>query len=624
MTPKERLLLAARGELPDRLPFAPRLDLWHNANLRAGTLPAEHRGRTPDQIARAEGWALHKFVPDFANQPAPQALVHRAIGAYDLQEHVFAFVFSPQVGVEVSQSGDETTVVYHLPRGELRTVTVYGEEMKARGVSLPWIKEHLLHGPADYALAASLFENLSLVPRFEPFAALQARAGDDGLQATWFAGGASPVHHIQKYLLDATEFFIHYKTFPREMELLAEALTPLYDQALEVIAASPAEVVNWGGNYDEMITYPPYFAAEFRPWLQKASARLAAAGKLLASHVDGENEGLLDLIRESGIHVAEAVCPHPMTKVRIEDYYRRWADRLTILGGLPSNLLLAKSAGEDEYRAFVDYLFRAVAPGRRFILGVADTVPPGAVFDRLRWLGEKVEREGRLPLAAAPLSLNAARIETREGDSSAPGSGDGALPLAAGALGPLPAEPTARPAPAETTPPALAASRFDQVRRDVLEGRDGAIIGHVEELLSAGLSAGEIVQRGLIAAMEVIGQAFRANTVFIPEVLLSARAMNAAVAFLEPRLAGEKARRGKVLLGTVRGDLHDIGKNLVAAMLRGGGPDRGRPGDQRPGRELRPGRGRAPARRPGPLGPPDHDHAGDGPGGRGPGPGRAA
>jgi 5-methyltetrahydrofolate--homocysteine methyltransferase len=78
----------------------------------------------------------------------------------------------------------------------------------------------------------------------------------------------------------------------------------------------------------------------------------------------------------------------------------------------------------------------------------------------------------------------------------------------------------------------------------------------------------------MLSAMEVIGRRFRDGTVFIPEVLLSARAMNEALAVLEPHLTKEtKAAKGKILLGTVRGDLHDIGKNMVATMLRGVGFD---------------------------------------------------
>ncbi|MDH7599099.1 MAG: corrinoid protein [Sedimentisphaerales bacterium] len=82
----------------------------------------------------------------------------------------------------------------------------------------------------------------------------------------------------------------------------------------------------------------------------------------------------------------------------------------------------------------------------------------------------------------------------------------------------------------------------------------------------------QILDEGLIAGMEVVGQRFKNNEIFIPEVLFSARTMKAAMALLEPELvkAGVKPL-GKFLIGTVKGDLHDIGKNLVAMMLKGAG-----------------------------------------------------
>ena len=94
----------------------------------------------------------------------------------------------------------------------------------------------------------------------------------------------------------------------------------------------------------------------------------------------------------------------------------------------------------------------------------------------------------------------------------------------------------------------------------------------ITKLLDNGFNPNEILNRGMLSTMEVIGRRFSAGDVFIPEVLLSARAMNAALKVLEPYLAKEeKDASGKLIVGTVRGDLHDIGKNMVVTMLKGVG-----------------------------------------------------
>jgi 5-methyltetrahydrofolate--homocysteine methyltransferase len=104
------------------------------------------------------------------------------------------------------------------------------------------------------------------------------------------------------------------------------------------------------------------------------------------------------------------------------------------------------------------------------------------------------------------------------------------------------------------------------------QGDDQQVATLVAEALAGGAPAGEVLQEGLIAGMNVIGEQFRQREIFLPDVLLAARAMYAGLDLLKPHLAREGvALRGKVVLGTVKGDLHDIGKNLVGIMLKGAG-----------------------------------------------------
>ncbi len=103
-------------------------------------------------------------------------------------------------------------------------------------------------------------------------------------------------------------------------------------------------------------------------------------------------------------------------------------------------------------------------------------------------------------------------------------------------------------------------------------GKAKIVKGLVQQAINEGVPAQEILEKGLLDGMNVIGEKFKNNEVFVPEVLIAARAMNQGVALLKPLLAeaGVKAS-GKVCIGTVQGDLHDIGKNLVKLMLEGKG-----------------------------------------------------
>ena len=104
------------------------------------------------------------------------------------------------------------------------------------------------------------------------------------------------------------------------------------------------------------------------------------------------------------------------------------------------------------------------------------------------------------------------------------------------------------------------------------KGKKKLVVQYVQQALEEGHSAQEILTEGLLPGMDRVGVKFRANEIFVPEVLVAARAMNAGAALLKPLLAEEGAESlGVMVLGTVKGDLHDIGKNLVKMMMEGKG-----------------------------------------------------
>jgi len=113
---------------------------------------------------------------------------------------------------------------------------------------------------------------------------------------------------------------------------------------------------------------------------------------------------------------------------------------------------------------------------------------------------------------------------------------------------------------------------LDDIAAKLQAGDDAEVPELTRAALDEGLTPQDILDGGLIAGMTVVGQRFRDYEIFLPDVLLAARAMQAGVAVLQPFfLAGEMTTAGTVVLGTVRGDLHDIGKNLVGIMLKGAG-----------------------------------------------------
>ena len=115
---------------------------------------------------------------------------------------------------------------------------------------------------------------------------------------------------------------------------------------------------------------------------------------------------------------------------------------------------------------------------------------------------------------------------------------------------------------------------FEEIAEEVQKGNAASVEDLTKKALSQDISAEDVLNKGLVAGMHVVSEQFKNNEIFIPEVLISARAMNSGLDILNPLLAESKIEsQGKVVIGTVKGDLHDIGKNIVAMLLKGAGFD---------------------------------------------------
>ncbi len=115
-------------------------------------------------------------------------------------------------------------------------------------------------------------------------------------------------------------------------------------------------------------------------------------------------------------------------------------------------------------------------------------------------------------------------------------------------------------------------SKIQDVSNAVQSGKSKIVGGLVQEAINEGLDPAEILNKGMIDAMSIVGEKFKNNEIFVPEMLVAARAMKKGVEVLKPHLAGDNTVSvGKLVIGTVAGDLHDIGKNLVAMMMESAG-----------------------------------------------------
>ena len=143
MSHKQRMLAAIRGEPTDRIPWAPRLDLWYDAHKRADTLPARYKGASLAEITDDLNWGYHAVVPHFKDLRDASDDIHRALGIYNLWVMPHA-THLQNVRFTVNYRGDETTVEYCTPVGSIRTKVLYNESMRKAGISITHITEHAI------------------------------------------------------------------------------------------------------------------------------------------------------------------------------------------------------------------------------------------------------------------------------------------------------------------------------------------------------------------------------------------------------------------------------------------------------------------------------------------------
>ncbi len=371
MTHKQRILAAARGEKLDKLPFGARIDTWYNYHAAHGTLPEKYQGWSQTDIIRDQG-----------------------AGA---QHRLWSVVKEEYRDMEVVEKDDPPyiTTDYITPAGTVSKLEVFDT---SEG---PWIKyelEKLFKSEKDYPAIKYLMEHTVPVDNFEAYHKLRDELGEDGMVMT--AGGLlwSPVQRVMREILGYERFFYELADRPAEVEELIEVMKDLERRKLQVAIGCDLEIFNVCGNWSDDI-HTPVFRKYLVPWLQEATDFLHKHGRLTMVHADGEMRRLNPLFAETGIDIAEAITPAPQTLVSMTEFRRELGEEVTIWGGIPS-VLFEPMYSDEQFEEYLKNMFREMAPGYRFIVGMGDNLPFDGDLNRVRRVVELIDEYGRLPIEA--------------------------------------------------------------------------------------------------------------------------------------------------------------------------------------------------------------------------------
>ena len=372
-------------------------------------------------------------------------------------------------------------------------------------------------------------------------AAARAACGEDHLLAGFMGTGIfEQCHFLMGVEGTLTALYEH----PDEMHELIEYITQYrLDYVRRLIDGLQPDVIfshdDWGTKA-ALFMKPDMWREFFKEPYRRFYGYIRSRGVIAIHHADSYLVPIVDDMAEIGIQVWQGTLPEN----DIPALQRHLNGRLTLMGGFGAAIDRADAQPEE----ILDYArdtLRRCCPGGHFIPSITYGLP-GTVFKHVdQYLDEAVdEYNARLHVPAVILPP----VPRRSAES-------------------------AKTAPVQRTAEASeSADLMGRISAALEQGQQKKLLALCDEALKEGYAPAAILSDGLIQGMNRLGEAFSANRAFVPEMLIAARCMNAVMERLKPLMAGEGNEPvGRACLGTVKGDMHDIGKNLVKIMMEGSG-----------------------------------------------------
>ena len=395
--------------------------------------------------------------------------------------------------------------------------------------------EETVHAPDLAANCAAGWEDCR--------AAARSAAGEEKLLAGFMGTGIfEQCHFLMGFENTLTALYEH----PDEMHRLIDYITDYRLGYVKLLIDNlHPDVIfshdDWGTK-DALFMHPDMWRAFFKEPYRRFYGYIRSRGCIAIHHADSYLVPIVDDMAEIGIQVWQGVLPEN----DIPALQRHLQGKLVLMGGIGA-AIDRSDATAGEVCDYTRRTLRTCCPGGHFIPSITYGLP-GAVYPHIdRYIDETID------------AYNAGVH----------------LPVF-----PLPPEPRRSLAPRASAPAAAVSETPAEQGEDLLaavaaatkRGQQKKLLALVDKALSRGIPAQDILSGGLIKGMNDLGEDFSASRAFVPEMLMAARCMSAATAQLKPYLVdGGGVRRtiGSACIGTVRGDMHDIGKNLVKIMLEG-------------------------------------------------------
>ena len=409
----------------------------------------------------------------------------------------------------------------------------------------------------DYVHAPDIIANCSNEADWEGFRNyVRDLAGDERLVAGFMATGIFEQCH---FLMPFQEVLTNLYDHPDEMHELIDYITEFrlgYVRHL-IDNLQPDAIFShddWGTK-DALFMKPDMWREFFKEPYRRFYGYIRSRGVIAIHHADSYLAPIVEDMAEIGIQVWQGVLPEN----NIPALQERLRGRLVLMGGIGA-AIDREDAGEEEVRSYVRSALSEYCPGGHFIPSITYGLA-GTVYKHVDpWIDDEIRKYNRdyhLPRFTARASAEDIKSPVRINRTNSADTGAAANKAVFSAA----------------SVKSSGSSFFDEISEALQEGSVSDTVAAVKSALDSGITAQDILTDGLVRGMNELGEDFSLGEVFVPEMLRAANCMSSATEILKPLLTADPEGKtaGKVVLGTVRGDLHDIGKNLVKIMMEGSG-----------------------------------------------------
>ena len=365
MTPRDRILTILKGEQPDQVPWFGDLDYWANSLITRGLKPKEFI-KSDDYIQ----W-------------------HRELGVgFYLQGYFPYKQVYEKCEVREWNEGHKRYKEIITPLGSVRECWEYIPTSFSEGPV-----EHFMKSEEDIPVMNFIYESCRFEADYDFASQRRKQVGDQGIVLCYLP--KSPFMHLLALEAGVVSVTMAALTTPVEFQDLLETMKKAFDQAAQIAVDSPAEVLMIPENLSSEMVGPDLFELYMYDYQKEWTSKIRDAGKYSFIHIDGTLGGLLKQEASVGFSVLEALTPYPVGDLKFEDLADFVGDSKSIIwGGIPG-VYFTDCVSDEEFERHVKHVLSVMVKEPRYVLGVADQVPPDGLESRIRRVGELVDEFGK-------------------------------------------------------------------------------------------------------------------------------------------------------------------------------------------------------------------------------------